>query len=293
MVTFLFTGKQRILSKYKKWKQQGVTVAGGNGEGSGLNQLSYPVGIVIDENKTILIADNRNNRIDEWKYGSNNSQIIIDGNEKGNINYRLWNPLEVIIDKINNALIVYSQANEQVLRWFRENQTIQELFDLDSSRNHIAMDKSGSIYISEVQQDQVTRWKDGDTDRTIVAGGNGVGDGLNQLESPHFIFINDNYSVYVSDYGNDRMMKWEKDATEGILVAGGINNFDTMPFPEGVIVDDCKGDLQGSIVVGGNGQGAESNQLNGPTRLSFDHEGNLYVADSNNNRIQKFELVSD
>ncbi|CAF1531530.1 unnamed protein product, partial [Adineta ricciae] len=283
----------RILSKYKKWKQQGVTVAGGNGEGSGLNQLSYPVGIVIDENKTILIADNRNNRIDEWKYGSNNSQIIIDGNEKGNINYRLWNPLEVIIDKINNALIVYSQANEQVLRWFRENQTIQELFDLDSSRNHIAMDKSGSIYISEVQQDQVTRWKDGDTDRTIVAGGNGVGDGLNQLESPHFIFINDNYSVYVSDYGNDRMMKWEKDATEGILVAGGINNFDTMPFPEGVIVDDCKGDLQGSIVVGGNGQGAESNQLNGPTRLSFDHEGNLYVADSNNNRIQKFELVSD
>ena len=40
-----------------------------------------------------------------------------------------------------------------------------------------------------------------------------------------------------------------------------------------------KGATQGSIVVGGNGQGEGINQFNGPVGLSFDRQGNLYVAD--------------
>ncbi|CAF4143771.1 unnamed protein product, partial [Adineta steineri] len=45
---------------------------------------------------------------------------------------------------------------------------------------------------------------------------------------------------------------------------------------------------EGEIVVGGNGQG---NQLDGPRGLSFDDEGNLYVADCCNHRIEKFEII--
>ncbi|CAF4190261.1 unnamed protein product, partial [Adineta steineri] len=45
------------------------------------------------------------------------------------------------------------------------------------------------------------------------------------------------------------------------------------------------------IVVGGNGQGNESNQLNYPTGLCFDDERNLYVGDHYNHRIQKFEII--
>ncbi|CAF4155220.1 unnamed protein product, partial [Adineta steineri] len=50
----------------------------------------------------------------------------------------------------------------------------------------------------------------------------------------------------------------------------------------------CEGDKEGEIVVGGFGQ---ENQLNSPNCLSFDAEGNLYVADSVNDRIQKFEII--
>ncbi|CAF4268828.1 unnamed protein product, partial [Adineta steineri] len=46
-----------------------------------------------------------------------------------------------------------------------------------------------------------------------------------------------------------------------------------------------EGKEEGEIVVGGNGYGNQSNQLNGPTDLLFDDEGNLYVADCDNNRI--------
>ncbi|CAF1542532.1 unnamed protein product, partial [Adineta steineri] len=42
---------------------------------------------------------------------------------------------------------------------------------------------------------------------------------------------------------------------------------------------------------GGNGEGNQSNQLTLPTSLSFDNEENLYVADEENHRIQKFEKI--
>ena len=51
-----------------------------------------------------------------------------------------------------------------------------------------------------------------------------------------------------------------------------------------------KGSKEGSIIVGGNGQGQQSNQLNYPIGLSFDREGNLYVVDLGNDRVAKFVL---
>ncbi len=51
-----------------------------------------------------------------------------------------------------------------------------------------------------------------------------------------------------------------------------------------------KGATQGKIVVGGNGQGQQANQLSSPIGLSFDQEGNLYVVDCENLRIQKFNI---
>jgi hypothetical protein len=54
-----------------------------------------------------------------------------------------------------------------------------------------------------------------------------------------------------------------------------------------------KGVRQGSIIVGGNGEGEQSNQFNIPAALSFDRHGNLYVVDYRNNRVQKFTINSN
>jgi DNA-binding beta-propeller fold protein YncE len=51
-----------------------------------------------------------------------------------------------------------------------------------------------------------------------------------------------------------------------------------------------KGATQGNIIVGGNGEGKQSNQLNRPIGLSFDRHGNLYVVDCGNDRVQKFNI---
>ncbi len=53
-----------------------------------------------------------------------------------------------------------------------------------------------------------------------------------------------------------------------------------------------KGAREGTIVVGGNGEGKQPNQFNYPIDLSFDRQKNLYVVDSFNHRVEKFDVNS-
>ncbi|CAF0986837.1 unnamed protein product [Adineta steineri] len=157
------------------------------------------------------------------------------------------------------------------------------------------MDKYGFLYVSDHEKDEVRRWKMGEynNEGILVAGGNGEGNQLNQLDDPRFVFVDEDQSVYVSDNSNHRVMKWRKDAKEGRVVAGGNglgDDLNQLYYPHGVIVDDL-GKEEGEIAVGGNGRGSQSNQFHYPSGLSFDDEGNLYVADHYNHRIQKFEII--
>ena len=52
-----------------------------------------------------------------------------------------------------------------------------------------------------------------------------------------------------------------------------------------------EGDEEGEIIIGGNGKGEEMNQLAFPKGLAVDLQGNLYVADSGNHRIEKYDLI--
>ena len=47
-----------------KWKRNGLTIAGGNGQGSELNQLCCPCGIFLDDDSRCLyIVDSTNHRV--------------------------------------------------------------------------------------------------------------------------------------------------------------------------------------------------------------------------------------
>ncbi|CAF1268651.1 unnamed protein product [Adineta steineri] len=298
-----------IKSKFNKWKQNGVTVAGGNGKGPKLNQLNRPLGIYIDKNKNIFVADFNNHRIVEWKCGAKEGQIIAGGNGQGNRIDQLNSPRDVIVDEQNHSIIIADQGNRRVIQWLNQSQQIL-IDNIDCSR--LAMDKHGFLYVSDYKKNEVRRWKMGEYNEGIVAaGGNGEGNQLNQFSSPTFIFVDEDQSVYVSDDNNHRVMKWKKDAKQGRIVAGGHGKggyLNQLSSPAGIFVDDldqiyvadfenhrimrwCEGKEEGEVVVGGNGFGNQSNQLNGPFDLSLDEEGNLYVADFGNDRIEKFEII--
>ncbi|CAF4238885.1 unnamed protein product, partial [Adineta steineri] len=245
----------------------------------------------------------------EWECNAKEEQIIVGANKQGNRINQLDQPKDVVVDQQNHSIIIADQNNRRVIRWMNQNQQII-IKNIDCSR--LAMDMHGYLYVSDYKKNEVRRWKMGkyNNEGIIVAGGNGKGDQFNQLNSPSFIFVDQEQSVYVSDWNNDRVIKWRKDAKAGTVVAGGNGqgrDLNQLSKPEGVIVDDlgqiyvadcwndrvmrwCEGNEEGVVVVGGNGGGSQLNQLNCPMGLAFDDETNLYVADSRNHRIQKFEV---
>jgi len=48
-----------------------------------------------------------------------------------------------------------------------------------------------------------------------------------------------------------------------------------------------KNSTVGITVAGGNGAGNDANQLNCPYGVVVDEKGNMFIADTNNHRIQK------
>ncbi|CAF1667614.1 unnamed protein product, partial [Adineta ricciae] len=299
-------------SKLEKWEQNGSTICGGNGRGDKLNQLSYPIGIFIDKHQSLFIADSGNHRIVRWKRNENQGTVVAGGNGRGNSLNQLDRATDVIFDEENNSLIIADFANRRVMRRFlNTNQSEILIHNIDCCR--LTMDKFGFVYVSDYKKHEVRRWKIGEKgEGTLVAGGNGKGDQLNQFYRPTSLFVDDEQSLYVSDRGNDRVMKWRKDSQKGIVVAGGNGcgkNLNQLNYPQGIIVDHegqiyvadyenhrivrwCEGDEKGEIIVGGNGKGNEPNQLSCPFGLSFDGEGNLYVDDRGNHRIQRFDLIA-
>ncbi|CAF4964628.1 unnamed protein product, partial [Rotaria magnacalcarata] len=60
-----------------KWSQNGVTIAGGHGQGGATNQLNSPIGLFVDDNQTVVIADMMNHCIIQWKNGdTTNGQVV-------------------------------------------------------------------------------------------------------------------------------------------------------------------------------------------------------------------------
>ena len=290
-----------------------VTVAGGHGQGCSDNQLNSPEGLRLVDDETLLIADTGNARIIQWKIGDDKGIVIAGGHGIGNGLNQFKTPTNMLIEKESNSLIICDWGNERLMRWSLLSDTTEGEVLLDNIQcNGIAMDYQGYLYISDTKNHAVIRYRIGEKERTVVAGGNEKGPGLHQFNFPTYLFVDQEQSVYVSDSSNYRVMKWDKDASEGKVVAGGQgrgHGLSQVWYPQGLFVDDASGDLyvtektnrrvtrwpkgggrEGTIIVGRHGDRNEANQFAEPRGLVVDRSRNFYVADCQKHRVQGFSL---
>ena len=176
----------------------------------------------------------------------------------------------------------------------------------------IALDPSGDLYVSDMYNHRIQKWRPGATVGVIAAGGNGYGYGPSQLDEPGKIDIDSQGNLYIADTGNNRVQKWEHGALRGSTVAGG-NGIGDEPNqlnqPFGIAVDKegsiyiselgnhrvTKWELgasTGKVIAGGKGEGSNSDQLAIPLGITVNDDGDLYVADTYNHRVQLFKKGS-
>ncbi|CAF1294481.1 unnamed protein product [Rotaria sp. Silwood1] len=257
----------------------------------------------------MVIADSGNHRIIQWKIYDIEGQVVAGGNDHGDGLDQLVRPTDVLVDKETNSLIISDWGNRRVVRWSLRSGTTQGEILIDNIDCYgLAMDNKRYLYVSDDQKHEVRRYRIGDKNGTIVAGGQGQGDGHHQLNEPTYIFVDEEQNVYVSDNENHRVMKWTKDKKTGYVVAGGSASkvsSTQLLYPMGLFVDKSgtvyvadygnhrvmrwpKEADKEAVIAGGNRSGAGAHQFDCPIGLSFDQQGNLYVVDNENNRVQRF-----
>jgi DNA-binding beta-propeller fold protein YncE len=164
----------------------------------------------------------------------------------------------------------------------------------------MATDAAGNVYVADFGNDRVQKFdSQGNFLRAwgkdvVTGGGTGfevctvaaickAGDatgGLGgELSDPVGITVDASGNVYVADRSNQRIQKFDSDGA--FLRAWGkdVDSGGGTDFEVCTVAPSCKAGVSGGL-------GGEFNSIN---QLAVDTAGNLYVADSNNSRVQKFD----
>ena len=316
-------------------------------------QLHSPRGVAVDGAGNLYIADSDNHRI--RKVDSTGAITTVAGSEENGFGgdgglasqAQLYSPRGVAVDGAGNLYIADSDNHR--IRKVDSTGTITTIagtgeFDFRSfsgdggpasqaqlySPRGVAVDGAGNLYIADSDNHRIRKVDSTGTITTIAGTGeNGFsGDGgpasQARLYWPADVAVDGAGNLYIADRFNNRIRKVDAAGTIMTVAGseynrfggdGGPANVDLLRAPYGVAVDSAgnlyiadtfnnrvrKVDSTGVITIiagdgtqgfSGDGGPASQAQLYSPRGVAVDGAGNLYIADTNNDRIRKLTLLA-
>jgi sugar lactone lactonase YvrE len=252
-------------------------------------EFSSPVAVTMDSAGNLFIAEQNNSRV--RKVSTNGIITTVAGNGTGAYsgdggfatNASLYYPSGVAFDAIGNLYIadfensrIRKVDTNGVITTVAGNGSATYAGDGGAATNAslyypfgVAFDASGNLYIADYDN---TRIRKVDTNGIITTvagnGSNGFsGDGgaatNASIRLPSGVAFDASRNLYIADYGNNRIRKVD---TNGIITTVAGN---------------------GSATYAGDGGAATNASLSAPNGVALDVFGNLYIADSGNERIRK------
>jgi trimeric autotransporter adhesin len=261
----------------------------GDGGAATAAALNYPVGVAVDNEGNLYIADQRNNRIRKVTTAGIISTVAGKGGDGFSGDggpataAQLYGPGGVAVDS-SGYLYIADEGNNRV-RIVTAAGVISTVagngipgfggdggaataaqLNLPSS---VAVDNAGNLYIADQRNNRIRKATTAGIISTVAGeGGNGFsGDGgpatAAVLNYPVNVAIDNAGNLYIADSENNRI--------RGVTTAG--------------IISTAAGN--GSIGFSGDGGEATAALLNIPWGVTIDNAGNLYFSDSGNARIRK------
>lgn len=160
----------------------------------------------------------------------------------------------------------------------------------------IAFAANGDIYITDGYGNSRVVCLSPDGEFKFAWGEHGTNPG--QFHYPHNIVIDKKQNIYIADRGNNRIQVFDLKGTFLKQWRGLGKPFGLFLTPdEKLFVSDGNPDgahrilildLEGRILAAFGSKGSEPGQFDTPHSLVVDKEGNLYVSEVNNKRVDKF-----
>ena len=299
------------------WNMTGTTMAGTTGTfGGAANQLSQPWNLFVDANKNMYIADAANHRIQLWPAGASSGTTIagISGSW-GSSNTQLNMPSDIFVDANGNFYV--ADRNNNRIQYFRNGTTngitVSTGWGGTGGFRGVQVTSAGLIYGSDTSNNALWR------NNTVPLGYAGGGGGSNQLNGNQGIALDTNVNVgyvYIANGNQHTIVQWIPGNNYGTVVAGnngvqGISST-TMAYPVAVRIDPlgnlfvvdnnnhrvqlyCRFPTISSTartIAGTGSLGSTATTLRYPSGLALDSDLNLYVADNDNHRIQRFARIT-
>jgi uncharacterized protein (TIGR03437 family) len=271
-------------SRIRKVDTKGIitTVAGngtpgfaGDGGAPDKAQFNFPTGIASDASGNLYIADSLNLRIRKIAGSSvstiaGNGVLSSSGNGGPARNAQMDAPQGVAVDASGNVYI--SDTANNTVRKVAKDGTITVFAggsgDTLSRPQGLAVDSSGNVYVAEAYGARVRKYSPSGSGTTVAGSGTSGYGGDNgsataaQLYTPSGVAVDSAGNVYIADFSNNRVRKVS---------------------PSGAITTVAG---TGGSGYSGDGGPATNARLNIPSAVTVDSGGNLYIADTGNNRIR-------
>ncbi|CAF0800608.1 unnamed protein product [Adineta steineri] len=212
------------------------------------------------------------------------------------------NDIEMKFNDLNEQIKQMQKENEfnEINLNYLKNQLLKMNQELNNPSN-MSIEQDSQSFINEIsiislEKPKFNKWEQ---NAITVAGGNGQGQKLNQLNYPNGIFIDKNKNIFIADHANHRIVEWKRNAKEGQIIAGGNkegNRMDQLYFPSDVIVDE----QDHSIIIADSDNRRVIQWLNQKQHilidnihcfgLAMDKHGYLYVSDSVKNEVRRWKI---
>ncbi|MDR2334034.1 MAG: putative Ig domain-containing protein [Burkholderiaceae bacterium] len=264
---------------------------GGDGAAATAAQLKIPIGVAVDSNGNLFVADLGNNRIRKVNSGgvittvAGNGNFGFGGDGAAATAAQLYNPFGVAVDSSGN-LFIADYGNHRIRKvdpggiistvagngsvGFGGDGAAATAAQL-SFPSGVAVDSSGNLFIADYGNNRIRKVDTSGIIKTVAGNGSGGfgGDGLAataaQLYHPSGVAVDNSGNLFIADLYNHRVRKLD---TGGVITTVAGN---------------------GNFGFGGDGAAATAAQLFYPISVAVDSSGNLFIADQSNQRIRKVD----
>ena len=158
--------RKHEVKRYRQGETTGIVVAGGNGQGDRLNQLSEPRYVCVDKDQTVYVADKGNHRVIKWMKNANEGIVVAGGRGEGHDLTQLSDPQGVLVDA-RGTLYVADTGNRRVMRWCHKatHGTVVlggigkgNASDQFNSPIVLSLDRHGHLYVADGRNHRVQRF---------------------------------------------------------------------------------------------------------------------------------------
>ncbi|CAF1365013.1 unnamed protein product [Rotaria sordida] len=146
--------------RYQIGDKNGTLVAGGNGQGAGLNQLDVPTYIFVDQQQTVYVSDQHNHRVMKWNKGAKEGIVVAGGQDRRNALAQLSNPGGLFVDTLG-TIYVADSGNNRVMRWpkgAKQGTVIVGGYGQLSFPLGLSFDRHGNLYVVDEDNHRVQRF---------------------------------------------------------------------------------------------------------------------------------------